>query len=65
MKSDLLGGERLASLEARPKSELPEQGDQPVADVGRIVGIALKLGLEGLFLEDCPHGEQHAEQGDS
>jgi len=56
-----------ASLRSK-RAESPNyqsKGTSRVADVGRIVGIALKLGLEGLFLEDCPHGDQHAEQGDS
>src|SRR5262245_3875515 len=54
MKSDLPGRKRLASLEPGPKSKLPEQRAQPIADVGRIVGIALKLGLEGLFPRALP-----------
>jgi hypothetical protein len=54
MKSDLPRGG--AFMQQRRGRELPNQWDQPVADVGRIVSIALELGLEGLFLEHRPHG---------
>ena len=43
-------------MQQRRGRELPNQWDQPVVDVGRIVSIALELGLEGLFLEHRPHG---------